>query len=183
RQPSTPTTPPQHQFPTRQVGDTAMSDFIADLKGNIAGTVDTSTRRIAEYAVDASNYRVVPQVVAFPKTTADVVTILEVARSHSVPITSRGGGTSQAGNSIGPGLVIDFSRHLNRILDIDPVQKTARVEPGVLMSELQKAGKPHGLTFGPDPSTKNRATIAGMIGNNSCGPHAISAGRTVDNIV
>ena len=160
-----------------------MSDFIADLKGNIAGTVDTSTRRLAEYAVDASNYRVVPQVVAFPKTTADVVTILEVARSHSVPITSRGGGTSQAGNSIGPGLVIDFSRHLNRILDIDPVQKTARVEPGVLMSELQKAGKPHGLTFGPDPSTKNRATIAGMIGNNSCGPHAISAGRTVDNIV
>jgi len=160
-----------------------MSDFIADLEGNIAGTVDTSTRRRAEYSVDASNYRVVPQAVAFPKTTADVVTILEVARSHSVPITSRGGGTSQAGNSIGPGLVIDFSRHLNRILDIDPVQKTARVEPGVLMSELQQAGKPHGLTFGPDPSTKNRATIAGMIGNNSCGPHAISAGRTVDNIV
>ncbi len=160
-----------------------MSDVIADLTRSIEGTVDASARRLAEYAVDASNYRVVPQVVAFPKTTADVDTILDVARSHRVPITSRGGGTSQAGNSIGPGIVIDFSRHLNRILDIDPVEKTARVEPGVLMSELQKAGKPLGLTFGPDPSTKNRATIAGMIGNNSCGPHAISAGRTVDNIV
>lgn len=160
-----------------------MSDFIADLTRSIQGTVDTSARRVAEYAVDASNYRVVPQVVVFPKTTADVSTVLDVAGSHSVPITSRGGGTSQAGNSIGPGIIIDFSRHLNRILDIDPVYKTARVEPGVLMSELQKAGKPHGLTFGPDPSTKNRATIAGMIGNNSCGPHAISAGRTVDNIV
>ena len=160
-----------------------MSEFIADLTAGIAGTVDTSARRRAEYAVDASNYRVVPQVVAFPKTTTDVATILDVARSHQVPINSRGGGTSQAGNSIGPGLVIDFSRHLNRILDIDPVQKIARVEPGVIMSDLQKAGKPHGLTFGPDPSTKNRATIAGMIGNNSCGPHAISAGRTVNNTV
>ncbi|WP_413332120.1 FAD-binding and (Fe-S)-binding domain-containing protein [Brevibacterium sp. GP-SGM9] len=160
-----------------------MSGFIADLTHSIAGTVDTSDRRRAEYAVDASNYRVVPQVVAFPKTSADVTAILDVARSHEVPITSRGGGTSQAGNSIGSGIVIDFSRHLNRILDIDPVLKTARVEPGVLMSELQKAAKPHGLTFGPDPSTKNRATIAGMIGNNSCGPHAISAGRTVDNII
>ncbi|MGO1440625.1 MAG: FAD-binding and (Fe-S)-binding domain-containing protein [Brevibacterium yomogidense] len=157
-----------------------MSSFIADLTRSIEGTVDTSDRRRAEYAVDASNYRVVPQVVAFPKTTQDVVSLLDVARSHKVPITSRGGGTSQAGNAIGTGLVIDFSRHLNRVLEIDPTTKTARVEPGVLMSELQKAGSPHGLRFGPDPSTKNRATIAGMIGNNSCGPHAISYGRTVD---
>ncbi|WP_172172607.1 FAD-binding and (Fe-S)-binding domain-containing protein [Brevibacterium sp. CT2-23B] len=163
--------------------NTDVTDVVTDLTRSIAGTVDTSPRRLAEYAVDASNYRVVPQVVAFPKSTADVVSVLDVARSHRVPITSRGGGTSQAGNSIGTGIVIDFSRHLNHILDIDPTAKTARVEPGVLMSELQKAGKPHGLTFGPDPSTKNRATIAGMIGNNSCGPHAISAGRTVDNIV
>ncbi|WP_231444561.1 FAD-binding and (Fe-S)-binding domain-containing protein [Brevibacterium zhoupengii] len=160
-----------------------MGDFIADLTDSIAGTVDTSARRRAEYAVDASNYRVPPQAVAFPTTTADVAAILDVARSHKVPITSRGGGTSQAGNAIGTGIVIDFSRHLNRVLDIDPVAKTARVEPGVLMSDLQKTGAPHRLRFGPDPSTKNRATIAGMIGNNSCGPHAISAGRTVDNVV
>ena len=157
-----------------------MSSFIADLTRSIEGTVDTSDRRRAEYAVDASNYRVVPQVVAFPRRPRTSCPLLDVARSHKVPITSRGGGTSQAGNAIGTGLVIDFSRHLNRVLEIDPTTKTARVEPGVLMSELQKAGSPHGLRFGPDPSTKNRATIAGMIGNNSCGPHAISYGRTVD---
>lgn len=160
-----------------------MSDFIADLTSSIEGTVDTSERRLAEYAVDASNYRVVPQMVAFPKTTEDVTAILDVSRAHKVPLTSRGGGTSQAGNAIGTGVVIDFSRHLNQVLDIDPVQKIARVQPGVLMSDLQTAGAPHGLRFGPDPSTQNRATIAGMIGNNSCGPHAISYGRTVDNTV
>jgi FAD/FMN-containing dehydrogenase len=160
-----------------------MTGFIADLTSSIEGSVDTSARRRAEYAVDASNYRVVPQAVVFPRTTADVVAALDVARSHQVPITSRGGGTSQAGNAVGPGIVLDFSSHLNKVLDVDPVQKTARVQPGVLMSELQKAGAPHGLRFGPDPSTKNRATIAGMIGNNSCGPHAISYGRTVDNTV
>lgn len=160
-----------------------MTGFIADLTSSIEGSVDTSARARAEYAVDASNYRVVPQAVVFPKTTADVAAALDVARSHQVPITSRGGGTSQAGNAVGPGIVLDFSRHLNKILDVDPVQKTARVQPGALMSELQKAGAPHGLRFGPDPSTKNRATIAGMIGNNSCGPHAISYGRTVDNTV
>uniref|UniRef100_UPI003B3AF46F FAD-binding oxidoreductase n=1 Tax=Brevibacterium sediminis TaxID=1857024 RepID=UPI003B3AF46F len=100
--------------------NTDVADVVTDLTRSIAGTVDTSPRRLAEYAVDASNYRVVPQVVAFPKSTADVVSILDVARSHRVPITSRGGGTSQAGNSIGTGIVIDFSRHLNHILDIDP---------------------------------------------------------------
>ncbi|WP_113904683.1 MULTISPECIES: FAD-binding and (Fe-S)-binding domain-containing protein [Brevibacterium] len=168
---------------SRQVGAVPLTDFITDLTRSVEGAVDSSTRRRAEYAEDASNYRVVPQVVVFPKTTADVIATLDVARSHRVPVTSRGGGTSQAGNSIGTGIVIDFSRHLGRILDIDPVEKIARVEPGVIMSRLQKASAPHGLTFGPDPSTKNRATIAGMIGNNSCGPHAISAGRTVDNTV
>lgn len=159
-----------------------MTDFVIELRKNIEGTIDSSERRRAEYATDASNYRVVPQAVAFPKSTGDVTTILSLAREHGVPVTSRGGGTSQAGNAVGTGIVVDFSRHLNRVLDIDPTTKTARVEPGVLMSDLQTAGKPHGLRFGPDPSTQNRATIAGMIANNSCGPHAISYGRTVDNV-
>ncbi len=128
-----------------------MNGFIADLDRGIAGTVDASARRRAEYAEDASNYRVVPEVVVFPTSTSDVVSILDVARTHGVPVTSRGGGTSQAGNSIGTGVVIDFSRHLNRVLDIDPTRRIARVEPGVLMSDVQKSGAPHGLTFGPDP--------------------------------
>jgi FAD/FMN-containing dehydrogenase len=100
-----------------------------------------------------------------------------------VPVTSRGAGTSCAGNSVGPGIVIDFSRHVNAILDLDPEARTAQIEPGVVMSTLQKAAAPHGLRFGPDPSTQNRATLGGMIGNNACGPHAVAYGRTADNVL
>ncbi|QGH68397.1 FAD-binding and (Fe-S)-binding domain-containing protein [Pseudactinotalea sp. HY158] len=158
------------------------NDLISDLREHVAGAVDVSKRRRAEYSTDASNYRIVPEVVVFPETTADVRSILDIARSHSAPITARGGGTSIAGNAVGPGVVLDFSRHLNRVLEIDPQQRLARVEPGVVMSDLQAALAPHGLRFGPDPSTQNRATLAGMIGNNACGPHAVAYGRTSDNV-
>ncbi|MSS83214.1 FAD-binding protein [Actinomycetaceae bacterium WB03_NA08] len=144
--------------------------------------IDTAVRRRAEYSSDASNYRVVPAAVAFPHDADETAAILEVARNLSVPVTSRGAGTSVAGNAIGPGLVLDFSRHMNRILDIDAEAGLARVQPGVIMTDLQKAASPTGLWFGPDPSTKNRATIGGMIGNNACGPHALAFGRTADNV-
>lgn len=156
---------------------------LADLRDAMSGEVDPSPRRRAEYSTDASNYRLPPQAVAFPRTRADVTAIIDAARSHSLPITSRGGGTSIAGNSVGPGLVIDFSRHLNSILELDPTNRIARVEPGVIMSDLQAAAAPHGLRFGPDPSTQNRATFGGMIGNNACGPRAVAYGRTADNTV
>ncbi|MDO4887576.1 MAG: FAD-binding and (Fe-S)-binding domain-containing protein [Actinomycetaceae bacterium] len=146
------------------------------------GDVDASARRRAEYSTDASNYRIPPRVVAFPLDADDVAAALSVARELGVPITSRGGGTSCAGNSIGPGIVLDFSRHMNAILEIDPQARTARVQPGVVMSDLQKAAAPYGLRFGPDPSTLNRATFGGMIGNNACGPHAVAFGRTADNV-
>lgn len=142
---------------------------------------DASARRRAEYSSDASNYRVPPTVVVFPKNAADVVAIREVAAETSTPITARGAGTSVAGNAIGTGIVIDYSRHMNRILEIDPKRQLARVQPGVVLSDLQQAARPHGLWFGPDPSTKNRATLGGMIGNNACGPHALAYGRTADN--
>ncbi|MFC8731360.1 FAD-binding and (Fe-S)-binding domain-containing protein [Luteimicrobium sp. NPDC057192] len=145
--------------------------------------VDTSSLRRAEYSTDASNYRVVPDVVVFPRSVDEAQAVLEVAREHAVPVTSRGAGTSCAGNSVGPGIVVDFSRHVNAVLDVDPEARTARVEPGVVMSTLQKAAAPHGLRFGPDPSTQNRATLGGMIGNNACGPHAVAYGRTADNVV
>ncbi|WP_099331845.1 FAD-binding and (Fe-S)-binding domain-containing protein [Actinomyces minihominis] len=145
--------------------------------------VDSSLRRRVEYSSDASNYRVQPAVVAFPRSVEEVEAALGVARSAGLPVTSRGGGTSVAGNAIGPGLVLDFSRYMNRVLEIDPVARTARVEPGVIMSDLQEAAAPYGLWFGPDPSTKNRATLGGMIGNNACGPHALTYGRTSDNTV
>ena len=152
------------------------------LRRVVRGQVSDDSRRQAEYSTDASNYRVVPQVVVEPLDTDDVLATLEVSRSTGVPVTSRGGGTSVAGNAIGTGIVIDFARHLNRILELDTGSRTARVEPGVILASLQLAAAPAGLRFGPDPSTHARATMAGMIGNNACGPHAVAYGRTVDNV-
>ncbi|HEX7806178.1 MAG TPA: FAD-binding oxidoreductase, partial [Cellulomonas sp.] len=146
------------------------ADLVEGLRAAVRGSVDDSSRRRAEYSTDASNYRVVPQVVVFPRDTDDVLAALEVAREAGVPVTSRGGGTSVAGNAIGTGVVLDLSRHVNRVLEIDPEARTARVEPGVILTDLQKAAAPHGLRFGPDPSTQARATLGGMIGNNACGP-------------
>ena len=143
---------------------------------------DDSVRRRAEYSSDASNYRVVPTVVVFPRSAADVQRIHRVSRDFQVPITARGAGTSVAGNAVGTGIVMDFSRYMNQVLEIDADAQTARIQPGVVMSDLQQAAAPYGLWFGPDPSTKNRATLGGMIGNNACGPHALAYGRTADNV-
>lgn len=159
------------------------TDVVAALRASVRGAVDDSSRRRAEYSTDASNYRVVPRVVVFPQDPDDVLAALAVARDAGVPITSRGGGTSVAGNAVGTGVVLDFSRHVNRILEIDPEARTARIEPGVVMASLQKAAAPHGLRFGPDPSTQARATLGGMIGNNACGPRAVAYGRTADNVL
>ncbi len=159
-----------------------MTGFVPELRAALRGEVEDSTRRRAEYSTDASNYRVVPQAVAYPRDADDVGAALEVARQHGVALTARGAGTSVAGNAVGPGLVLDFSRHMRRIA-LDPEAGTATVEPGVVMAALQDAAAPHGLRFGPDPSTWTRATIGGMIGNNACGPHAVAWGRTVDNVI
>jgi len=145
--------------------------------------VDCTRRRRAEYSTDASNYRVVPAVVAFPRSADDVVAALAVARERQVPLTMRGAGTSVAGNAVGPGIVLDTSRHLNRILEIDRESRTAVVEPGVVLGQLQAATSSSGLRFGPDPSTWARCTIGGMIGNNACGPRALAFGRTADNVL
>ncbi|GAA3794238.1 FAD-binding and (Fe-S)-binding domain-containing protein [Cellulomonas soli] len=163
--------------------ETTAPDVVDALRSAVRGSVDDSTRRRAEYSTDASNYRVVPQVVVFPLDVDDVLAATEVSRQTGIPLTSRGGGTSVAGNAVGTGIVLDFSRHVNRILEIDPEARTARVEPGVIMATLQKAAAPHGLRFGPDPSTQARATLGGMIGNNACGPRAVAYGRTADNVL
>ena len=159
------------------------ADIARDLRAVVKGGVDGSTRRRAEYSSDASNYRVVPGVVVFPQDTDDVLAAAEVSRRTGTPLTTRGAGTSIAGNAVGPGIVLDTSRHLNRILDIDPQAGTARVEPGVILASLQDAARPHGLRFGPEPSTWSRATLGGMIGNNACGAHALAYGRTADNVL
>jgi FAD/FMN-containing dehydrogenase/Fe-S oxidoreductase len=157
--------------------------IVAELRSVLEGTVDDSSLARAQYATDASNYRVVPEMVVLPRTRRDVEEAVAIARNHCMPVTVRGGGTSCAGNAIGPGMVLDFSRFMNRILSIDPESATAVVEPGVVLSNLQKAAAPFGLRFGPDPSTATRCTIGGMIGNNACGPHGLSYGRTADNVV
>jgi len=160
-----------------------VSDLVGELRAAVRGEVDSSSRRRAEYSTDASNYRVVPQVVVFPRDVDDALAALETARTAGVPVTSRGAGTSVAGNAIGPGVVLDFSRHVNRIVRVDPDSALATVEPGVVMAALQSAAAPHGLRFGPDPSTWTRATLGGMIGNDACGPHAVAYGRTSANVV
>lgn len=156
--------------------------FLDALRVRLGDLVDDSNLTKALYSTDASNYRVVPRAVLTPKSKDDVIAAVDIARAHSIPITVRGAGTSCAGNAVGPGLVIDFSRFMNRILSIDPERSTAVVEPGVVLSALQNAALPFGLRFGPDPSTATRCTIGGMIGNNACGPHGLSYGRTADNV-
>jgi len=145
--------------------------------------VDVSPRRRAEYSSDASNYRVVPEAVVFPRSIDDVLATASVCRELATPLTVRGGGTSIAGNAVGPGVVLDLSRHLNQVTGIDPDARTAVIQPGVILDDLQRAAKPHGLRFGPDPSTHSRCTIGGMIGNNSCGAHAMAYGTTAANVV
>lgn len=145
--------------------------------------LDASTLARAIYSTDASLYRVVPTVVATPHTTGELVEIVRAALAVGLPITGRGAGTSCAGNAVGPGLVIDMSRHLNKVLSVDAEAGTAVVEPGVIQARLQQAVTPHGWRYGPDPSTSNRCTIGGMIGNNACGPRALGYGRSADNII
>ena len=155
--------------------------FLTDLRALI--DVDASSGTRARYSSDAGLTRIPPLAVAFPRTPEQAIAAFDLARAHGVPLTARGGGTSCASNAIGPGLVLDFSRYMNRVVSIDPEAHTATVEPGCVGSTLQAAAAKYGLRFGPDPSSQNRATIAGMVANNACGPHATAWGRTSDNIV
>ena len=160
-----------------------MSELAAALRREGLTDVDDSTLARALYSSDASIHRVVPAVVVRPRHVDELSAVLAVASSSGTPVTLRGAGTSIAGNAIGPGIVVDTSRHLDRILDLDPEARTATVEPGVVLSSLQTAAAAHGLRFGPDPSTHNRCTIGGMIGNNACGSRALGFGRTADHVV
>ena len=157
--------------------------LLAALRGAGIAEVDDSGLARALYSSDASLYRVLPRAVVRPRHVDEIVAVLEVCRSLRVPLTMRGAGTSIAGNAVGPGVVIDTSRHLSRVLDVDVEARTATVEPGVVQAALQKAVQPRGLRFGPDPSTHNRCTVGGMIGNNACGSRALGYGRTSDNVV
>ncbi|MFF3289245.1 FAD-binding and (Fe-S)-binding domain-containing protein [Streptomyces sp. NPDC003023] len=158
------------------------SELARALKAAVGGEVDFSAAARALTTMDASNYRRVPVGVVAPRDADDVAAALEVCARHGVPVVPRGGGTSIAGQATGTGVVLDLTRHMNRILDVDAAARTARVQPGVVLDRLQRAVRGHGLVFGPDPSTHSRCTLGGMIGNNSCGAHSVAWGTTADNV-
>lgn len=156
------------------------ADLVAAL-GREGVDADASTLTRALYSSDASLYRLLPAAVARPRHRDDLEAILAVAAAAGTTVTMRGAGTSIAGNAVGTGIVVD-TRRLDRVLEIDPEARTARVEPGVVHAALQRAAAPHGLRYGPDPSTHTRCTIGGMVGNNACGSRALGYGRTADTI-
>ena len=148
------------------------------MRGEVA--FDGGTR--AAYATDSSNYRHIPIGVAFPVDEADVVAALRVCAELDAPVLARGAGTSLAGQAVNVAVVLDTSRHMTRILEIDPERRIARVQPGVVLDDLRRETERFGLTFGPDPATHAWCTLGGMIGNNSCGSHSVYTGKTVDNV-
>ena len=152
------------------------------LRKHIQGEVrfDKTSRRL--YSTDASIYQIEPLGVVIPRTVADLQTTVQIAGEMRVPITARGGGTSLSGQSIGAGVVLDCSKYLNRILDIDPAARTARVQPGVILDQFNRALAPFDLQFGPDVATASRANLGGMVGNNSAGARSIVHGKTLDHV-
>ncbi|MDT0441892.1 FAD-binding and (Fe-S)-binding domain-containing protein [Streptomyces johnsoniae] len=159
-----------------------VTELAAALCASVRGEVEFDAAARALTTMDASNYRRVPVGVVAPRDADDVAAALAVCRAHGAPVVPRGGGTSIAGQATGTGVVLDFTRHMNRVLSLDPESRTAVVQPGVVCDTLRAAAVPHGLTFGPDPSTHSRCTLGGMIGNNSCGSHSVAWGTTADNV-
>ena len=160
----------------------SLATFREELTMSVEGEVRFDRGTIAVYSHDASNYRQVPIGVVIPRHEEDVVATVNLARAENIPILARGGGTALGGQATSAALVLDFSKYMNRVLAIDATAKTATVQPGVIQSALNAELAPHGLFFAPDPSTKDRCTIGGMIGNNSCGAHSAAYGKTVDNL-
>jgi FAD/FMN-containing dehydrogenase/Fe-S oxidoreductase len=155
----------------------------AALRANVSGEVRFDRLSRALYSTDASVYQIVPLGVVIPKTSADIEATVKTCARFGVPLTARGGGTSQAGQCIGPGVVLDCSRHLNRVLEINAAERWVRVEPGCVLDELNRALQPYGLHFPLDISTSDRATIGGMIANNSSGTHSLVYGKTIDHVL
>jgi FAD/FMN-containing dehydrogenase/Fe-S oxidoreductase len=154
-----------------------------ELERAIDGEVRFDKVSRALYSTDASVYQIEPLGVVIPRSAEAVIRAVEIASRHGVPITPRGGGTSQAGQSIGSGLVLDTSKHLNRVLEVDADQRWARVEPGVVLDELNAQLRQHNLRFAPDVSSASRATVGGMMANNSSGARSVLYGKTIDHVI
>ena len=160
-------------------GDPALA---ARLRRELEGEVLFDAFSRGRYSTDASIYQIEPIGVVVPKTIQDILTSIQFAREKGVPILPRGAGTSQCGQTVGRALVLDFSKHLNRVVALDADARSVKVEPGVVLDQLNQWLKPHGLFFPVDVSTASRATIGGMTGNNSCGSRSIRYGNMVHNV-
>jgi len=158
------------------------AELATELQRVVKGEVRFDRGSRALFATDASNYRQVPIGLVVPRDDADVIAAVAVCRKFGAPVLPRGAGTSLAGQCCNVAVVLDFTKYMNKILELDPERRFARVQPGVVLDTLRNKAEEHKLTFGPDPSTHNRCTLGGMIGNNSCGTHSLLAGKTVDNI-
>jgi FAD/FMN-containing dehydrogenase/Fe-S oxidoreductase len=166
--------------PVKPVTDA--SGLAEALRASLRGEVCFDRGSRALYATDGSNYRQVPIGVVLPRDTDDVLATLSLCRGFGAPVLCRGAGTSLAGQCCNVAVVLDFSKYMSSILEIDPERRIARVQPGVVLDRLRNAAEKHHLTFAPDPATHGRCTLGGMIGNNSCGVHSVMAGKTDDNI-
>jgi len=152
------------------------------LRAAIEGEVRFGVGDRALYATDASNYRQVPIGVVIPRTSDDVLQAVAICRQFGAPLINRGGGTSLAGQGCNTAVMLDMSKYLNHVLEVDPERRLARVQPGTILDDLRHETERHHLTFGPDPATHNHCTLGGMIGNDSCGVHSVITGRTADNV-
>jgi len=160
----------------------AVAELEAELRRGVRGEVRFDRGSRALYATDASNYRQIPIGLVVPRDENDVVAAVAACRKFGAPVLPRGAGTSLAGQCCNVAVVLDFTKYMNQILEFDPARQFARVQPGVVLDTLRNRAEAHQLTFAPDPSTHNRCSIGGMIGNNSCGTHSLLGGKTVDNV-
>lgn len=159
------------------------SDFVNELRKHFSGEIGNDLASRILYSTDASMYQIEPQGVVIPKTHDDLQSAVELAAKYKIPVLARGAGTSLAGQAIGNALILDVSRWLDSIIAIDPESRTAAVEPGVVLSTLNAAAAKHGLMFGPDPASAERATMGGIIANNATGAHSLTYGMTADHLI
>src|SRR6266851_2560357 len=160
----------------------AAAELEQKLRATIRGEVRFDAGSRALYATDASNYRHIPIGLVVPLDEADVIATVAICRSFNAPILSRGAGTSLAGQGCNAAVILDFSKYMNKMGPVDPASRTVHVQPGIVLDRVREAAEKFALTYAPDPATHSRCTIGGMIGNNSCGVHALMGGKTVDNI-
>src|ERR1051325_378705 len=158
-------------------------EFLYELHKHFTGDIRTDTASRILYSTDASIYQIEPLGVVIPKTQEDLIAAVELAVKYKIPILPRGAGTSLAGQAIGNSLILDCSRYLHNIVEINPEEHYAIVEPGVVLSTLNLAAARYGLMFGPDPASAERATMGGVIANNATGAHSLIYGMTADHLI